>query len=1726
MVNISLFNVKFIPMISDNVDPLEHYEIWVPLFNRSLSPHDEYTKYMPGMLNLMESVINTKFLPDPIKNFTDSFLVDVLPNSIKKIVRFQGITSGSEKNHIKKFCQQAVRFLKFALSENATYLYDSLITLLNKDSLYYTKSTNINSHNSLFSDFYTKYFSSDEATLLPEFFKGQVNNLNIDQYKFIFQVYINIRKDKILLKYSHQFTNSIKSTFVAYLNTINNLHDVNTRSLQNTLCNFIELTTFLNLDSPTIDMCFNLFSFLLKCLKSDTVEKQILAAHVISEFCSVNIKSINIISTDKMVPILGEILDIVFSPNSTIIRIDVITLLIKFFELIRERDIITFDHIINLYKFAASAQESEQSPLFTFIAESIYQFSPAIQEKLLEYFLHLPEDSSTFKFYRKFVNQSWKNNPQRALECVSIIMKHATIDENARDTIVQIFQQKSIPNSSLSELIKQILFQFKEKNNNNSHEFYEKVITSMINIMSNVKEIFTNEINQEILELINEENRKSMFNIISSLFSKNSINLTNDFFINIYTSYGSDDTLWIFYKKLVDSSKFIDTSSNYLEIVKQTESFIRSKNRISQTFVNFLISLVSFANKFWFSMSKKSDLLYCVSNEPKHFCLLFQVLVRIDENDDHLIKTLHNYIIEKTTSSLYIAEYLQQWIKDNMFDNQSYTRCLQCLLEFLKISEKNIDPEDFGYPRHRYPNHYIRLKCITQNQYVFDTHIDPECTLSSLLKRLAIRTNEVKVTSAKFPATTNLKQTLTLLGIKNDNEFVFSKSGKQLEKQPSLPYSIELSKTGFVKNIFKNLPTIEQSPPLLDLIYELFCYIPTDQAIKAEDFQSIPQFIQLLTNPSALNIKKKYILQVFITLVLSGINPTLLTEFSQLNGIDAILQLIIENEDNVFYFEVLEYFMNDAFAFSHFDNNFENLLNTIFALIINKCSEYHVFNVLFRCIYHFKPHVLGFIQKYPKILIDAFSNVHPNMWVNFLQFLKFLDCNFLFSCSYQNLHQDQKNLPFFLKIMALSFDLVFMNNNSANLNQDVTQNIFMNKILEIIYSEDFLLKCFEILKWPNALLSIGDVVKIICILIFQNENLKSISRKFETDLYDLALKTDDHIAQSCIFTVLKEIYSSYTEDNLIRLFYSPIFNDRWSYNPEMLIKKEPFTGLRNLGATCFFNSIIQVLYHILPTSYLISTINFENSEFSYLQQLFIQMKYTNRRFCDPSSFIQNWHGWFGELINTREQQDVVEFLDLFLDQLPREVNHFFRGKEINLHKREDGEVFHTEEIPFSTIGVNIHNSKNLNDSLHNLLIPELIETKDSKTNQPIIVQKTYEILEAPPILIIHLRRFEYNLKTYERMKLNNHFEYPNTLNIDFLCKNPPQTNYKLFAIIVHSGNAIGGHYTSYVNLRNKWWGFNDVEVSPISEEELKSITFGNASMISSAYVLFYVKEGFSFEINNKAYSIDDSYDLMNIVSNDSNEKIHSNLGKEKLCTEKVKELHEEITKDNLVFQQTQALFRTPVVDFIQSIDNISVKMEYYVHVLCHSMLNKESELFTRSLLEYIHKKNQFHFCLNYLINCIDDVYENLINCSQEQIANNFKNLIIEISQNNASICFLLLERVKNNISSFRQTPRIFEIIYKILKVAKNELSEESIDKLNQIFIDLVLLAYKDPKPHVLTQFNFSSLFLAMKEISKLSPKFSMGPILPCAKLIKKSTSQSAAFDSLCKETGNVKNKRE
>lgn len=129
--------------------------------------------------------------------------------------------------------------------------------------------------------------------------------------------------------------------------------------------------------------------------------------------------------------------------------------------------------------------------------------------------------------------------------------------------------------------------------------------------------------------------------------------------------------------------------------------------------------------------------------------------------------------------------------------------------------------------------------------------------------------------------------------------------------------------------------------------------------------------------------------------------------------------------------------------------------------------------------------------------------------------------------------------------------------------------------------------------------------------------------------------------------------------------------------------------------------------------------------------------------------------------------------------------------------------------------------------------------KSSKSKPSTLLSVNF--LTLPPILIIHLSRFFYDISKKNETVITYH------MNLNIVEKDDTVARYRLFGVINHDGSPKGGHYTSMVNMATdhsndpdsqRWIEYDD-EIIEMIYEKYKTQKALNEISSNEAYVLFY-----------------------------------------------------------------------------------------------------------------------------------------------------------------------------------------------------------------------------------------------------------------------------------------------
>ncbi|XP_059370486.1 ubiquitin carboxyl-terminal hydrolase 2a isoform X1 [Carassius carassius] len=332
-------------------------------------------------------------------------------------------------------------------------------------------------------------------------------------------------------------------------------------------------------------------------------------------------------------------------------------------------------------------------------------------------------------------------------------------------------------------------------------------------------------------------------------------------------------------------------------------------------------------------------------------------------------------------------------------------------------------------------------------------------------------------------------------------------------------------------------------------------------------------------------------------------------------------------------------------------------------------------------------------------------------------------------------------------------------------------------------------------------------------------------------------------------------------------------------------------GLRNLGNTCFMNSILQCLSntqslrdYCLHNSHRRDLNNNSRTNTALMEEFakLIQTMWTSssREAVSPSEFKTQIQRYAPRFVGYN-QQDAQEFLRFLLDGLHNEVNRVMvrprgnmedfdhlpdeeKGKKMwtKYLEREDSKIVDlfvgqlkssltcsdcgycsTVFDPFWDLSLPIakgYGEVSLMDCMRLFTKEDVLDGDEKPTCYRCKARrrctKKFTVQKFPKILVLHLKRFsEARVRT---SKLSTFVNFPmKDLDLrEFASDRSSSAVYNLYAVSNHSGTTMGGHYTAYCcNPKNgEWYTYNDSRVTPMSASQVRS---------SDAYVLFYERAG-------------------------------------------------------------------------------------------------------------------------------------------------------------------------------------------------------------------------------------------------------------------------------------------
>lgn len=335
--------------------------------------------------------------------------------------------------------------------------------------------------------------------------------------------------------------------------------------------------------------------------------------------------------------------------------------------------------------------------------------------------------------------------------------------------------------------------------------------------------------------------------------------------------------------------------------------------------------------------------------------------------------------------------------------------------------------------------------------------------------------------------------------------------------------------------------------------------------------------------------------------------------------------------------------------------------------------------------------------------------------------------------------------------------------------------------------------------------------------------------------------------------------------------------------------KKGYTGIDNLGNTCFLNSCLQVLNHTYEMNEILNNKTEDQMKMNLPDTNILRewndlrtVMWSGNGVVSPNKFVHNIqeiaHIKHKDIFTGWAQNDMPEFLLFMIDCIHNsisrgvtlkisgklesktdemavkcysmlqdvyskeysEIMDIFFGIYMSELASRDGSIVHViKPESFFILDLPVLDGKRIATNIYECMDfftkPEYMEGENAwfneKTGKKEDVKKSIKFWNLPKILVISLKRFSHD----GRQKLNSHINFPlENLDLSRYVQgyNASKYKYNLYGICNHSGGVLGGHYTAFVkHMDDKWIHFNDTHVE-IVENPVSMIT-------PLAYCLFY-----------------------------------------------------------------------------------------------------------------------------------------------------------------------------------------------------------------------------------------------------------------------------------------------
>lgn len=1643
------------------ISPEDDFDTWSTVFQATCEPNGDYLLLLPDFHRLLSYYVDNAKLPEPIVDQTQEFSDDTVLTILRLIFNLSSI-SESELAQLKKEIKSIINFSTsgyiHSIPNSSKYLEYCLMASHN---FYQKNSISYSNLNTTFESLYTEifcYFLHEGPTdHLIDFINQQPT---IDHLSF----FLSLISQPVNNFQPGDTTNILSKLQKSLLSFFSQFDDSNIRNIDRNLLTTItrSILTFLNLNEVLFPLRISLLKFGDLCLRCNYVDKNLIGSNIIVKIAEIDPASFRQFATET------HLLDFVLTKD---IHESVLTELSPVVPKMLDKLLPpALDQLQSVFNRATLSVPSQKSALNSLLA-NLLKICP---EEIIVSFLHsITDNKQLSKEFVNFLEQFIKASSSTHSNSVAYVTRFTLhlLDEGTQNTDILNEAVKTLCNSTITDSFRKTVYAYlferiqKLPFRKEQYKAIKMLIRAVIaDGTEEVKKLIQICIDNKQLKLVktiliysqtklqpmtihnmvyNDEGWEVLYKVINKrgtdIFYEinelqhilNRLDIKHATIKHFYILREILVSQNIRSKKLATHVKSGPIGLNFCVINPKIDSidllikFItRSEDKIvNQTALDFLLLLYKDVKQDFFEL------------------FAFSIVNDLDENDVILL----------------IKESPPDFEPYLLIDDQLYlSKLIHMVNSMIQLAEKNIDITNFGIERHKNKHKYdfpITVKYQEEEKQII---VNPKTTILDLKSKILfkfkkekaiirlITTNNVNLNSNETIAATNIKA--------NDVLIVTSQDPLIDLRNPPETCMTQIIASTHIQTLYYRLIHFENLEK--DLQKSIWTFLMLMPSITGIDLD------RLTTSKTQLEIR--YILQYFLN------NPQVVND----RIYSTVISMICNKKIESFALGDALNLINNHFIFSN-NKYLSTLINFLLNSMLNQDASKLQCLIL---------DILISLAKLYKDLVTSELLSNETIFENLIlsSSIPILDKLATF---FENLSEK----PRIFSLLVSFIEKVYKTSDKLHYYLKILPNIFDSSC---DYGQAIQM-CIEMIKTTNE-----DTIKFTsCAFLydlFTKQPMLLTNCPLIPDLFELLLKSIFTITENDIQAMIINLIELFCQSNhrffeqfkmLFKKQFEAIETDRWCYDPLINMKSQTgFTGLKNLGATCYMNSIFQQLYFNHEFRHNLINLRPNEKWIIELRNLFLTMMFTKEKVADTTKFVESWRP-HKEPTNPREQQDACEFLLLLLDNLKDEL---FKGELISVNEGEH-EPFHSEtnEV-FWNIQLDVKGCKSFEESLNSFLQKESISDYFAENlRKKIDIVHYFRIRKLPKYLVVQLKRFEYDVNTWRKVKINDRFTFPTYFDISSLLEHAEsKQNYSLIGIVIHCGTMDCGHYTSYIKHDDKWYSFNDGIVDRAIEKNLLEEAYGynrtdkssyeyNFAERKSAYLLFYVQSELLLQnTDQKEITIDETLD--------------SNLLK-------------AIEDQNSKLIQMQSSFTPAILNAVMKSNDLDLIITYLINIFCHSHHGGLADKFARHIsslfserttnescgdtsIDHNHnsdKNVKYNKTIQKFIDNSEKIFDTFVNCTNTSITKCLSRVITDLLinssiENSRIFVMSMIIYIKKILDNWRCIHQFFELIVLHCNQDTTWIRENNWPVL---LLEYITDALKNSKSFVyLTNVDFSSYF--------------------------------------------------